>query len=172
MSSEQFERAILEWYNSDRHKDLEYLNIAFPKPRLVPGILHFCYTESTYQHTLHTTQGQLNTIVDLIISSFNLLDLTFDKSSLFSKVALKNFKLILEKQEEQSKGIRLLETKILKIEKSINKNSRDLLSELDNHKSSTSKTLEEKALRLTEEVREQVRKVEALVRELHKFNLS
>ncbi|UNA88847.1 P1 [Badnavirus ziziphi] len=136
--SERFESAIKKWYEESATANLEYLDLAEnQKPSL--------------SHINHN------------------ISVIYDRVSLFAKVSLKQFKQILEENHSFKFEIINLRKHISVLEKEIHSSkplSKAEIRELVVEISKQPKLVEEQALKLTEALNKQVKKVESLLHEV------
>ncbi|ASL69987.1 P1 [Jujube mosaic-associated virus] len=136
--SERFENAIKKWYEESATANLEYLDLASSqKPTL--SLLH------------------------------NNIAVIYDRVSLFAKVSLKQFKQILEENHSFKSEIVQLRKHIASLEQEFHSSkplSKSEIRELVVEISKQPKLVEEQAVKLTEDLRIQVRKVESLLHEV------
>nr|AWD78009.1 hypothetical protein [Grapevine Roditis leaf discoloration-associated virus] len=139
--SEKWEKSIQDWYNNSRTANLEYLDLAEKE-------------KPTNTHLFHN------------------LAVVYDRLNLQSRVNLKNLKNILERIEKQELRLENLEKSVKNLTKVFVENKplttvevRRLVQEI----SKQPKLVEQEALRLTEELRLKLERVEVLVKKVESW---
>ncbi|CDN68222.1 hypothetical protein [Grapevine Roditis leaf discoloration-associated virus] len=139
--SEKWERSIQDWYNNSRTANLEYLDLAEKE-------------KPTNTHLFHN------------------LAVVYDRLNLQSRVNLKNLKHILERIERQELRLENLEKSVKNLTKVFVENKpltaievRRLVQEI----SQQPKLVEREALKLTEELRLKLERVEVIVKKVESW---
>nr|WVH32572.1 hypothetical protein [Fig badnavirus 1]WVH32576.1 hypothetical protein [Fig badnavirus 1]WVH32580.1 hypothetical protein [Fig badnavirus 1]WVH32584.1 hypothetical protein [Fig badnavirus 1] len=142
--SEKWERSIQDWYNNSRTANLEYLDLAEKE-------------KPTNSHLYHN------------------LAVVYDRLNLQSRVNLKNLKGILERVEKQERKLESLELAVRNLTQVFVENKpltttevRRLVYEI----SQQPKLVEQETLRLTEELRQKLERVEAIVKKVESWTSS
>nr|QUN00612.1 hypothetical protein [Grapevine Roditis leaf discoloration-associated virus] len=139
--SEKWEKSIQDWYNNSRTANLEYLDLAEKE-------------KPTNTHLFHN------------------LAVVYDRLNLQSRVNLKNLKNILERIEKQELRLENLEKSVKNLTKVFVENKpltatevRRLVHEI----SQQPKLVEQEALKLTEELRLKLERVEGIVKKVESW---
>nr|AMN88378.1 hypothetical protein [Grapevine Roditis leaf discoloration-associated virus] len=139
--SEKWEKSIQDWYNNSRTANLEYLDLAEKE-------------KPTNTHLFHN------------------LAVVYDRLNLQSRVNLKNLKNILERIERQELRLENLERSVKNLTKVFVENKpltatevRRLVLEI----SQQPKLVEQEALKLTEELRLKLERVEVIVKKVESW---
>ncbi|QBB68758.1 hypothetical protein QKM20_gp1 [Epiphyllum badnavirus 1] len=175
--SARFEAAIQEWY-SKRSDSLDALDLALPKPKLLqlgPTVLP-CF--GTHQsHSLNSTKPIINSLVDLSLANLYNLSAFHDQANLAARVEIKHFHTLLEGVSRIEQSLEAVEGKVHRLEQEVGALKSGYLSHQPLTKGQVKalvleiakqpKLIEEEALKLTEELRQQIADVRALVERIH-----
>lgn len=177
---DRFNLAIEEWYKN--RKALEYLDLEFGKTEYkeTPDLVKFhCFSEKG-KHIFHTEDRQLNLIADIsYLSVHNLASLT-DHCKLNSRINLRHFYQIHERSEERDLKDQERESFMIKKFASLQNQIEDLAQQVQNKKPLTKaevrelvkeiaeqpKLVEQEALRISEDLKEKLKEVEKLLKEV------
>ncbi|KAK6924285.1 Commelina yellow mottle virus, Orf1 [Dillenia turbinata] len=133
--SEKWEQAIQEWYEKSHTANLEYLDLASK-------------SSVTNQHLAHN------------------ISVIFDRISLSSRVNIKSQKQILERIQDLEKENRKLRLEVANLTKVVTENqplTKSQVLEITTQISKQPKEIEERALKLTEDLSQKLARVETLI---------
>ncbi|WAK97198.1 hypothetical protein [Fatsia badnavirus 1] len=143
--SERWEQSISDWYEKSRTANLEYLDLS-------------------------STQSKVTTS-DLA----NNLAVIFDRISLFSRISIKNHKVLLEKFTALEAENRKLKQEVANLSKLVIENqpiTKSQVLEITEQISKQPKAIEEQAVKLSLDLKLKLEKVEALIEKISSWTNS